>query len=535
MTEAAASPPRLGIDYRWLSLGVTTIGSLMSILNMTMVNIGLPKILTTFGVDVQEGQWVLTSYMIALAVVVPVSGFLAEKIGMKRLYMITMALFVVGSVLCGFAWDLPSLILFRVLQGLGGGMLQPLGMAIVFTLVTPRERPQFMALLGLPMLVAPLLGPTVGGYLVEYVSWRTIFTVNVPVGIVGLVMAALLLRETPARRGAALDVPGFVLSSLAFPTLLLGFSYGAQDGWGAWHTQLFLAVGAVTFLGWIFVELAQDDPMLDLRLFANPIYTLATVMNFVIQLSIFGTMLLLPLLLQTAQGLGALQAGLILVPQGIASFVSMNVSGRLYNLVGPRPLVFFGVSVLAITTWEFSQLSLDTPSTFITLLATVRGFSMGFCMMPIMTASYNTVPQDKIGRATALSNSLMRVFGSFSTSFIATVLNARSRYHLHLLSASLSPTRPAFLTLVGRMQPMLTSQGRASFGLQQRAAAWLASGFVTRSSLIMAFNDVFLMLTLFALLALVFAYFISDPTLDEGSEGAGSGAARRPGSAPAIG
>src|SRR5919199_2613103 len=267
MVEDAAAP-RQGFDYRWLSLSVTTIGSFLSLLNQTTVNIGLPKILSTFNVDVQQGHWLITAYMIALAVVIPVSGFLAEKIGMKRLYLITLGLFVVGSALCSLAWDLPSLIAFRILQGFGGGMLHPLGLAIVYSMVTPLERPRFMALLGLPTLVAPLLGPVAGGYLVDSMGWQAMFTFNIPIALAGLVLAALLLQETPARRGASLDVPGFALSSIAFPALLLGFTYGARDGWSSLSAELFLLVGTVTLLAWIVVGLVQPEPMLDLRLFA---------------------------------------------------------------------------------------------------------------------------------------------------------------------------------------------------------------------------------------------------------------------------
>src|SRR5919202_4978238 len=179
-------------DPRWLALSVTTIGSFMSILDSTIVNIALPSVLRDFNADLRNGQLVLTVYLLALAVVIPLSGFLAERVGMKRLYMITLVLFTLGSALCGLAWNLPSLILFRVLQGRGGGMLQPLGMAIVFTMITPLERGRFMALLGIPALLAPLLGPSLGGYIVEYMSWRCVFLINVPVGLIDIVLAMIL-------------------------------------------------------------------------------------------------------------------------------------------------------------------------------------------------------------------------------------------------------------------------------------------------------------------------------------------------------
>ncbi|MBI2885905.1 MAG: DHA2 family efflux MFS transporter permease subunit [Chloroflexi bacterium] len=508
-------PHDVGFDYRWLIVSVTTVGSFTSLLNQTTVNIGLPKIIATFGVDIQDGQWILTAYMIALSVVIPVSGFMAEKVGMKRLYIVTMALFLAGSFLCSLAWDLPSLVLFRILQGLGGGMVQPLGMAIVYSIMTPLERPRFMAVLGLPMLVAPLLGPTLGGYLVEFVGWRALFEMNIPIGLVGLLLAGLILPRTPARERALLDRPGFILSSIAFPALLLGFTFGARDGWSQWNVDIFLLVGLLCLAGWIMVELIQPEPMLDLRLFSNPIFSLGQALHLVIQLSLFGTQLLLPLFLQTTQGLGALQAGLILMPQGIASFLSMNVSSRLYNHIGPRPMVLAGLAILTFTTWELSHLSLGTSSATITLLAMARGLCMGLSMMPITTAAFNTVPTEKMARATALSSSLMRVFSSFSTAFISTVLHGRSVFHYRTVAATLSPNRPAVLALTSRLVPQLVARGITSAPAQQRATTRVLSAYASQTAMVMAFNDTFLILTLFSVAAALLALFISDPAVEE--------------------
>ena len=479
----------------------------MSLLNMTSVNIALPTIMEVFGVDVQEGQWVITAYSIAMAVVIPMSGFLAEKVGMKRMYMLTMALFVIGSLMCCLAWNLQSLVFFRVLQGLGGGMLQPLNMAIVFSVVSPRERGQFMGLLGLPMLAAPLLGPTVGGYLIEYVDWRSIFFINLPIGIIGLTLAALLLRETPARRSAPLDVVGLVLSTIAFPSLLLGFTFGARDGWGAVGVQLFLVAGLITFVTWIAVELLQQEPMLDLRLFTNPTYSICMALNFVLNLSLHGTQLLLPLFLQTGQGLNALQAGIILVPQGIAGFISMNVAGRMYNWAGPRPIAIFGTLLMIFTTWSFSRLGIGASPGVVAWLSTLRGASMGFCHLPVQTAAYNTVPQEKMPRATALNNGFMRIYATFSTAFLATVLHSRSVFHYGHLSAAMTRNRPAVATVMARAS--------LANGAQALLPVRVLTREVQRQSLMSAFSDTFLLLTVFSVFGLALALFLKDDAIRE--------------------
>jgi len=511
---------RRSFDYRWLTLAVTTTGSFMSLLNMTSVNIALPTIMEVFGVDVQEGQWVITAYSIAMSIVIPMSGFLAEKVGMKRMYMLTMALFVLGSLMCVLAWNLPSLVFFRVLQGLGGGMLQPLNMAIVFSVVTPRERGQFMGLLGLPMLAAPLLGPTVGGYLIEYVDWRSIFAINLPIGLVGLTLAGLLLRETPSRPRAPLDVPGLALSTIAFPSLLLGFTFGAREGWGALGVQLVLMVGALAFIAWVIVELIQEEPMLDLRLFANPTYSLAMAINFVLNLSLHGTQFLLPLFLQTGQGLDALQAGIILVPQGIAGFLSMNIAGQAYNRLGPRPIALLGTALMVATTWSFSRIGLAASPALVTWLSVARGLSMGFCHLPVQTSAYNTVPQEKMPRATALNNGFMRIYATFSTAFLATILHGRSVFHYTHLAASMTPSRPAVAVVMARLQAAHGSQGLlpvrpggSAWATPDPRTAAVLSRAASHQAFILAFNDTFVVLTLFSLAAMVLGLFLKDAAL----------------------
>jgi EmrB/QacA subfamily drug resistance transporter len=511
MADAA---PRGGLDYRWLSLGVTTVGSFLSLLNTTTVNIGLPVILKTFNVDVQQGHWVITAYMIAVAVVIPISGFLAEKVGPKRLYLTMMALFLVGSVLCSLAWDLASLIVFRVLQGLGGGMLHPLGLAIVYSVVSPLERARFMAIFGLPALVAPLLGPVAGGYLVDNVGWHAMFTFNVPIAGAGLVLAALLLRETPARRGARLDLPGFLLSSIGFPALLLGFTYGAREGWTALSTELFLLTGAATLLAFVIVELVQPEPMLDLRLFAHRVFALGVVLNFAIQLALFGTQLLLPLFLQMAQGLSAFDAGLILMPQGITSFVSMTIAGRLYNRLGPRPLVLFGIGLMATTTWQLAHVTLATSHTTITALAMARGVALGFCFMPVQTAAFNTVAQAQMARATALYNGLMRTFASFSTALLSTLLATRTMFHYNTMAAAITPDRPAVVALLNALQADLAVRGITERVAQERVIAGIISEAATRQAVALGFNDVFLLLTALAAVAFALALCLRDPVLE---------------------
>ena len=434
MSTAGTQPSRLstqgtGFDRRWLALIATTIGSFMTLLDSSIVNVALPGIINDFHSTVAVGQFVVTIYLMALAVVIPVSGFLGEKIGMKRLFMALLLAFAVSSAFCALAWSMPSLILFRALQGLGGGMLQPVSMAIVFTMITPLERGRFMVMLGLPILLAPIVGPTVGGYLTQFVSWRAIFLINVPIGLINIVLAQFLLRESEVRREARLDTRGFLLAAIAFPMLLFALSDGSDSGWGSPAVLGLLVLGLAALAGFILTELRHPEPMLQLRLFRNPMFAAAMFMNFVGQFCFFGTSYVLPLFLQNARGLGAAETGLVLFPSGILDFVAICFSGRLYNRFGPKPFAIIGFSILGLTALALSRIDATTSPVVIAAIGSLRGLGMGLGMMPVMTMAFNTVPQRLMSRATALQNVSQRVFGSISTALLTTILIAALALH----------------------------------------------------------------------------------------------------------
>jgi EmrB/QacA subfamily drug resistance transporter len=466
-----------GFDPRWLVLGVTTIGSFMSILDSTIVNVALPDVLRDFHADLASGQFVLTAYLLSLAIVVPLSGFLGDRFGLKSIYLVTLVCFTAGSALCGLAWNLPSLVAFRTVQGLGGGMLQPVGMAIVYSLITPLERGRFMTILGLPMLLAPLLGPTVGGYLAQYVSWRMIFLINLPIGAINVVLAWRLLHHGSRRMEARFDRAGFGLSLLAFPALLLALSLGVDVGWNALLVGAAL-VGVVALVMFVVVELRKHDPLLQLRLFVSPIFSLAMGLNFVMQFALFGIQFLLPLYLQQARGLGAAATGLILLPSGVTSFIFMNVGGRLYNRLGPRPLTLSGLVVMVVATALLSRVTATTSLVLITVLASMRGVAMGLCMMPVQTAAYNTVPTKWMGRATSLTNVLFRIYGSASTAALTAVL---------------------IISLRLRGAP---------------AGATVTSGTAPAGLLAGAFDDGFLAMAILSLIGIVPALFLRDRAVE---------------------
>jgi EmrB/QacA subfamily drug resistance transporter len=502
----------VGLDYKWQVLLCTVVGTFMVMLDQTVVNIALPKITTVFGVGVHETQLVVTSYMLALAVIMPATGYLSDTFGTKRLYLITMLLFTGGSLLCGLAWNNPSLVAFRVIQGLGGGMMMPLGMTMLFKVVPPQGRNTIMGFFGLPLMLAPVLGPTLGGYLVEYIDWRVIFTLNVPVGIIGLLLGFTLLRESEVVPGLKFDARGFVLSAIAFSALLLGFSDAATDGWTSAPVLTRFAIGSVALAAWVWVELTDEHPLLDLRLFRIPIYTLSSLVSFIVTVGMFGGMLVLPVFLQNIRGLGAAESGVILISQVLPMTVAMPVVGRLVDKVGVRVILLIGLPLVALTTWQFGALDLSTSDTTIKLWLAGRGVAMGLVMMPAMTAGLNAVPMQLMSRASSMSNVMRQVFGAFGTAIVVTILQLRQTYHTAILSQTVTPENIPLQQLMSMAQQMGVSQGLSAVQAQAMGMM-LAAKQVALTAAVMGFDDVFRVTAVITLLAIPAALFMKTQKL----------------------
>lgn len=497
MAAVAGALPRQqsrlhGLDYMWQAAICISLGSFMVVLDTTIVNIALPRIITIFGSTVDEAQLVLTGYMLALAIIMPCTQYLSTTFGSKRLYLFSIVMFTLGSMLCGAAWSVPSLIVARVIQGLGGVMIQPLGMGMLFRVTPPERRGSVMGLFALPVMVAPILGPTLGGYLTEYVSWRWVFYLNVPAGALALFMGATLLRETPTRRGLPFDLPGFVLAALSTAPILLAFEDAPTKGFSDTGVVLKLLVAAVAFPVFVWWELRTKDPLLNLRLFKIPAFTVGGVVNFVTSTALFGAIFLLPVFLQNVRGLGAMESGLLLFPQAIASALSVTVGGRLYDKVGPRPLVIFGFCMLATATWLLSRIDVTTSDTTIRLILLLRGASMGFAMMPSMTAWMAAAPQSQTQAASALQNVLRQVYGAFGTAIFATVLQDRIKFHVATTSMFLSPDQPAVAKLMGQAQQFALAHAMPLAQAKTLVVAQLM-GQVQLASAVRAFDDCFLL------------------------------------------
>jgi len=423
----------LRFDDKWLVAAVYVLALFMTLLDLTITNVALPALAEIYRASTTAVAWVAAGYLLSVAVSIPISGWLGDRIGTKRTFLLALALFTLGSLLCGLAWSLDSLIAFRVLQGIGGGLLTPVGAAMLFRAFPLGERARVASLITVPAVLAPALGPVLGGYLTEYQSWRWIFLVNVPLGLAGLAFARRYLAEYRIAGTARLDLPGFALASvgLAGSVYALGEigERGVTDG-------LVLGVGGLGVAAlalFVLVELRSPAPLIDVRLFADRLFAAGHLVLFFAQAGFFGVVFLLPLFLQAERGLSPFASGLATFPTAIGIMVAAPLAGRLYRQVGPRRLVMAGSTLAATVALTLKLADLETSLWLIRALMLPMGFAFGLVFVPLQAASFAGIDEQATGRATAASNAVRQVATSFGIALIATVLAARLAEHGALL------------------------------------------------------------------------------------------------------
>jgi EmrB/QacA subfamily drug resistance transporter len=425
----APPPARAPAEGGWgVPLAVLIVGMFMSILDISIVNVAIPTMQRDFSATTEQIQWVENAYSLALGVVVPVSAWLASRFGAARVYNLSLLGFAGGSALCGLAWNLDSIVAFRVLQALPGGVLPVVTLTILYRIVPPARIGAAMGMYGLGIIVAPAVGPTLGGYLVEYVDWRLIFFINVPVGILGTVAAVLFLPRFGPTPHGRFDVLGFVTVAGGLVCLLLALTEGQSWGWTS-YTVLILLTAAVLLLAlFVIVELEVDAPLLDVSVFRHWPFTNSLLLISVLSVGLFAVLFYVPLFLQQAQGLGAFDTGLILLPQALVMAVIMPSAGLVYDRVGPRWPAVIGLALVALGTYLMKDLTLDASHADVICLLVLRAVGMGLAMMPIMTGGLSAVPPDRVDGASAFNNVTQRTTAALGLAVLtALVTNSRAQ------------------------------------------------------------------------------------------------------------
>ncbi|OMD34678.1 DHA2 family efflux MFS transporter permease subunit [Paenibacillus odorifer] len=414
------------------------VGMIMVILDSTVVNNAVPKLVEYFNTDLKTIQWAITGYTLALSAVIPLAGWMTDKFGSKRIFLVTIVLFTLGSVLCGLAQSPEQLIIFRIIQGLGGGMVAPIGMAMVFKLAPPERRGSIMGVLGIPMLMAPAFGPVISGYLVDYVSWHWIFIINLPIGIVAFILGKKYLPKTEPQKSTHLDILGMCLAPIAFAMLAYGVSEGGAD-WSSTGAITGLTIGGIALIFFIVVELRQKYPLLELKVFKSSDFTRGIILTWIVQMALFGATLMIPLYLQNIKGYTALHTGWIVMPQALCAGLMMPISGRLFDKIGARPLAFCGLSVIAIAMFILSTVNVDTPIWMVIVSVCVMGLGMGSTMMPLNTHVLNSAPRHLVSRVTPLTSAAQQVVVSFAVTGLTAYLTSHINTHMATIGKTGNP------------------------------------------------------------------------------------------------
>lgn len=418
------------------------IGAFVALLAQTLLNVALPKMMEDLGISANTIQWLATGYLLVNGVLIPVSAYLIERFSTRQLFTTAMGLFTVGTVMCAVAPNFEVVLTGRLVQAAGAGILMPLMSVIFLTIFPIAERGKAMGMMGLAMIFAPAVGPTLSGWVVEHYNWRVLFYIVLPLSLFALIFGIISMRNVTKTSMPKLDTLGIILSTLGFGGLLYGFSDAGHDGWDSPRVVISLIVGVISLVLFFWREWKIDKPILEFRVFKYNMYSLTTVINMIITMSMYSGMILLPIYLQNIRGFTPLEAGLLLLPGAILMGVMSPITGIIFDKIGARWLSVAGLIITVITTYEFSQLTVETTYTHLIWMYTLRMFGMSMLMMPIQTAGMNQLPQRLNAHGSAMSQTLRNVAGALGTAFLVTIMSnsAARRVKELMMEGQIAPT-----------------------------------------------------------------------------------------------
>ena len=496
----------------WIIALAVTLATFMEVLDTSIANVALPHIAGGLSAGQDESTWVLTSYLVSNAIVLPLSGWLSSIVGRKNFYMGCVALFTISSFMCGLAPNLAVLIICRILQGAGGGGLQPSEQAILADTFPPAKRGMAFAIYGVAVVTAPAIGPTLGGWITDNFTWRWIFFINIPVGILSMLLTSRLIQDPPyfRRRKLAethIDFVGLGFVALGLGTLQVVLDKGQRDDWFESRFIVWMTLIAVTSLIFvIFWEWRNKDPIIDLHLFRERTFAVSNLLMFMLGFALLGSTLLLPLFMQTLLGYTAQQAGLALMPGGFTIMLLLPLVGFLLSRYSPRWLLVFGLVVLSASLFHMTNFDLDIDFRTTTTARLLQAVGMAFLFVPINTAAYAFLPREKNNAASGLMNLARNIGGSVGISVVTTMLDRRTQVHLTEFARHLSGSNPALLAMLSGASKAMQAHGASVAGANQQAYA-LIQGTVERQATMLAYIDCFWLLGV-SILLMVPAVFL---------------------------
>jgi DHA2 family multidrug resistance protein len=515
---SAAAPPLENADLwrpainPWIIAITVTLATFMEVLDTSIANVALPHIAGSLSAGQDESTWILTSYLVSNAIVLPLSGWLSSIMGRKNFYMSCVALFTISSFMCGLAPNLATLIVCRVLQGIGGGGLQPSEQAILADTFPPAKRGMAFAVYGIAVVTAPAIGPTLGGWITDNFTWRWIFFINIPVGIISILLTTRLIQDPPyfKRRKLSetkIDYVGLGFVALGLGALQIVLDKGQRDDWFESHFIVILSlIAAAALIFVVFWEWRHKDPVIDLHLFRDRTFAVSNLLMFMLGFALLGSTLLLPLFMQTLLGYTAERAGLALMPGGFTIIILLPLVGFLLSRYSPRWLLIFGLVLLSASLFHMTSFDLGMDFRTAAVARVLQAAGMAFLFVPINTAAYAFLPREKNNAASGLMNLARNIGGSVGISLVTTLLDRRSQVHLNDLSRHLSASNPAFQSMLqGATQAMRAHGASSTFATQQAYA--LIAGTVQRQATMLAYIDDFRLLG-WAILAMIPMVFL---------------------------
>lgn len=480
-------------------LAALLFGMFIAILNQTLLNVALPKINTEFNISASTGQWLMTGFMLVNGILIPITAYLFNKYSYRKLFLVALVLFTIGSLICAISMNFPIMMVGRVLQAIGAGVLMPLGSIVIITIYPPEKRGAAMGTMGIAMILAPAIGPTLSGYIVQNYHWNVMFYGMFIIGIIAILVGFIWFKLYQYTTNPKADIPGIIFSTIGFGALLYGFSEAGNKGWGSVEIETMFAIGIIFIILFVIRELRMKAPMLNLEVLKFPTFTLTTVINMVVMMSLYGGMILLPIYLQNLRGFSALDSGLLLLPGSLIMGLLGPFAGKLLDTIGLKPLAIFGIAVMTYATWELTKLNMDTPYMTIMGIYVLRSFGMAFIMMPMVTAAINALPGRLASHGNAFLNTMRQLAGSIGTAILVTVMTTQTTQHLSAFGEELDKTNP----VVQDHMRELASQ----YGGQEGAMKVLLQ-FVNKLATVEGINDAFIVATIFRIIALILCLFL---------------------------
>ena len=495
-------------SYKWWVALTVMLCAFIVVMSSATVSVALPPIMTAFGLNIDQAQWIVTAYMIAGAVLIPTVGWLGNRLGNRNVFLISLLVFVAGSALCSFAWSSTSLILFRVLQGVGSGPIMPMALVILNNTFPPRQRGLAMGLYGLGVSFGPAFGPVLGGYVTEYLSWRMVFSVNVVPGILGMLLVMLVLPNTRESVKRSFDLIGLISLSVFLVCLLSALSQGHRFGWDAPMIQRLFVIGVLAFVVFVILELWKEEPLVEVKLYRDPAFAAVSLAGLGVAMAFWGTGFLQTILLQRLMDYTPAQAGLVQLPGALSMGISTLLAGRLADKLDRRYIIWTGLALFALASYSFSFLTLDQPIGWVTWMIMVRYITIGFVFTPMNAASLVLLPPEKVRMGSGILTLIQHgVGGTLGVALMTTVLQRRSVHHTVALDQQQEFSSLAWFDALTPAWELMNRVGEV--GSMAEMKAWALLGrHLAQQGMVAAYQDCFLVLAIICLAVMPLMWFL---------------------------